>query len=112
MINYDIGLQAAARNDSVAVGTSSVIVCNARQSPEPRKAIVVRNISAAAVDIITINFGLTSATASTGIRIGQNESFSFSANSGEIEGIKREVWQGGITAICATANGNLAVFEW
>jgi len=104
----NFGLQDPARNESVAVGTSSTVVCVSRNGDTPRKVIVVRNISSAAADIITINFGQTQATANTGIRLSQNESFSFSADGGD----DRNVWQGTITAICATANGTLAVFEW
>lgn len=106
------GLQEPARNQALAVGLSSVIVCERRPETYPRKTIVIRNISAAAADIITLNFGMTTATANTGVRLGQNESISFSATSGDLDSIKREVWQGDITAICATANGNLAIFEW
>ena len=101
-------LQEPARNEAVAVTTANTVVCIARNQDTPRKVIVIRNISTAAADIITLNFGLTQATAGTGIVLNQNESMSFSADGSD----SRNVWQGSITAKCATANGNLAVFEW
>jgi len=108
----NFGLQDPARNESLAVGTSSVIVLERRPETTPRKSFVLRNNSAASTSIITLNFGMTSATISTGIVLRQYESVSFSASSGDDEAIRKEVWQGDVTAICADANGSLVIFEW
>lgn len=98
-------LQDPTRNETVAVGLTSVTVCNARQGLAPRKVLVVRNISGAAADIITVNLGAKAAVANNGIVLRQFESFTDSSDIGY------EAFQGSITAICATANGTLAVFE-
>lgn len=97
--------QEPTRNDAVAVGTSSVVISSARQAGAPRKNIVIRNTSANAADIITVNFGATTATANAGIILKQNETATDSSETGY------ECYQGVITAICATANGTLAIFE-
>jgi len=98
-------LQEITRDDSVAVGTSSVVVSNARQTLPKRKVITIRNISTAAADIISISFGVTSAVANKGLVLRQYESFT-DANDGAYE-----AYQDQINAICATANGVLAVHE-
>jgi len=98
--------QEQARNDSVAVGTSSVVLCLPRNQDNPRKVISVRNTSPNAADIIYINFGLTQATANTGIVLKQNEGFTDSQ-----DGTAYYPFQGSITAICATANGTVSILE-
>jgi len=97
--------QEPARNDTVAVGLSSVTVSVARQAGARRKSYFIRNISTNSADIITISFGATPAVANAGIVLKQNEGFTDSSDSGY------ESWQGTITAICATANGQLSIFE-
>lgn len=97
--------QEPTRNDTVAVGTSSTTLSNARQSGAPRKVIVIRNTSAADTSIITVNLGANPAVASKGILLRQYESFNDSAEAGY------EPFQGTITAICADANGQVSVFE-
>lgn len=96
--------QDPARNDSVAVGLSNVIVSQPRQAGLKRKVLHVRNNSTAAADIITITFG-NATTAGSGIVLKQYESFTDS-NDGAYE-----CWQGTVTAICATANGTLNIME-
>lgn len=93
------------RNDSVTVGTSSVIVSEQRVQPNKRKVIVIRNISTDPLAIITVNMGYLAAVANTGIVLKQNESFTEATDQGY------ECYQDQITAICAIAGGTLAVFE-
>jgi hypothetical protein len=98
-------LQEPTRNEKVAVITSSSVIAEARNRDSPRKVINIRNISDAAADIITVNIGFNQATSENGIVLKQNESFSDSSETGY------SCHQGAITAICATANGELAIFE-
>lgn len=93
------------RNESVTVGTTSLIVSEQRVQPNKRKVIVIRNISADAAMIITVNMGYQSATNNTGIVLKQFESFTESTDSGY------ECYQDQISAICAVAGGNLSIFE-
>lgn len=97
--------QEPTRNESVSVGTSSVVVSTARQGGEERKALVIRNSSPNAADIITLNLGANQATAGAGIILRQNDTYTESTDGGF------RCWQGTITGICATANGTLSVFE-
>lgn len=98
--------QEPTRNDKISVGLSAVVVSDARQNQEqPRKVIVVRNVSPDAADVITVAFGLTQAVANNGIVLRQYESFTESEES------TFKPFQGTITAICATANGQLSVME-
>jgi hypothetical protein len=96
--------QDPARNDTVNVGLTNVIVSNARQAGLKRKVLMIRNNSTAAADIITISFGNTS-TAGSGIVLKQYESVTDSNDGGY------ECWQGTVTAVCATANGVLNIME-
>jgi len=98
-------LQESTRNEEVSVGTSSLKLSDARNGVNPRKAIVIRNTSAAAADVITVNLGYTPATAGAGIVLKQNEAFSDSSETGY------ESYQGVITIICATATGKVAIYE-
>jgi len=98
-------LHEPTRNEQVSVVATSSIVSEARNVLNPRKVIVLRNTSAADVDIITINMGFNQATANNGIVLKRNEAFTDSSETGY------NAYQGGITAICATANGLLSIFE-
>lgn len=97
--------QEPTRNDSVAVGTSSVVVSVPRQAGLVRKNIIIRNISTADADIITVALGANTAIAGFGLRLGKGDTWVDSTDAGY------ECFQGTITAICATANGVLAVTE-
>jgi len=97
--------QAATRNEKILVSTASKIISESRNQDNLRKCIVVRNISPNAVDIITVNMGFNKATADNGIVLRQNEAFVDSSEAGY------QSHQGGITAICATADGVLAIYE-
>ncbi len=98
-------LQEPTRNELVPVGTTSVTAAFARQGGSPRKVITVRNISPNATDIITVNIGPAPAVANTGIVLRQNESFTDAMDGAYYP------YQGTITASCATATGQLAIFE-
>lgn len=98
--------QEATRNEQQAVGSSSVVLAPARQEIQPRQTILIRNISPNAADVITVFFGNAQAVANNGIVLRQYESLS---DSTESEAYK--CWQGSITAICATANGLVSIFE-
>lgn len=99
------GMQEITRNEAVSVGTSSIIISPVRHTLPKRKVIIVRNISPEALDIITISFGQQAAVTDTGLILKQYESFVDSSSDGY------EAYQDQINAICATANGKLAVFE-
>jgi len=98
-------LQDTARNEKQAIAAASEIISEARTEVNPRKMIVVRNISPNAADIITINLGLSQAVAENGIVLRQYESFTDASETGY------DCFQGTISAICATANGQLAITE-
>lgn len=95
------------RSTSVNVGTTSVQIAALRNVPQNRrKVIVLRNISANAADIISLNLGISAAVANTGIQLRQGESYIDSDSEGY------HCWDRQIQAICATANGVLTVMEW
>jgi hypothetical protein len=98
-------LSEPSRNVSISVGTSSTIIADIRPSAIPRRDILVRNISSSAADIISVALGTTQAVANTGIVLRQNESFSFSSETGNPSP------QCQFSAICATANGTVSIFE-
>lgn len=98
-------LQEITRNESVAVGTTSIVVAPARQTTPKRKVITIRNNSPNAADIITLSFGTNIAVANAGIILKQYESMT-DANDGGYE-----CYQDQISAICATATGIIAIFE-
>jgi len=95
------------RNESMAVGTSVVQVDLARTIPNFRKDLLVRNVSPNSADIITIAMGNQQPSANAGIILRQYESFQMTSMLGD----GRDIFQGQISAVCATANGILAIFE-
>jgi hypothetical protein len=97
--------QEPTRNERVLVGNTSIVISERRPQQSPRKTIVVRNISPNETDIITVNLGYEQAVAENGILLKRNESFTDSSETGYL------AFQGSITAICATANGVLAIYE-
>lgn len=97
-------IQDEARNDKVTVGTTSQVIAFARTEANPRKTILIRNISTSD-QIITINMGLSQAQNDTGIVLKPNESFSDSTETGY------KCFQGTISAISDTADGVLAILE-
>lgn len=103
------GYLDSVRNESVNVGTSSQVICNARQGGKPRRVVTIRNMSPNAADVITVWFGAGTAVSGAGIVLRQYESFTDSAD-GEI-GKGYEPYQGNISAICATAAGVVAIME-
>jgi len=90
------------RNEEVAVTTTSKVLAEAR----PRKMVLVRNTSPNAIDIITVHLGAQVAVAGEGIVLNQNESFSDSSS-----GDNYQCFEGTITCVCATANGQVAIVE-
>lgn len=100
------GTQEPSRNEEVAVGTSTVIVSKPRNESSKRKMFYIRNTSPNAADIITINLGQSgSVTAGAGVVLKQNEIYAENNEAGFT------CWQGTIRAVCATANGTIAVTE-
>jgi len=97
-------LSEPARSVSVPVGVTSVLIADVRTKP-PRRDILVRNISPNTTDIISVALGTVLAVANTGIVLQQGESFVFSTDSGN------PCPQCQFAAICATANGVVAVME-
>ena len=98
-------IQEPSRNETVAVSTTSIVISDAKNLDNPRKVLLVRNISPNSTDTITVTLGNTPSVANAGIVLKQNESFVDTVDSGYTP------WQGSVTAICATATGSLAIFE-
>lgn len=107
MDNYGLigAPQEQTRNESIAVGVASVEIAPNRTAQNPRKAIVVRNISDDPTKIISINQGYGAAVVNRGVVLKQYESYTDSTETGY------ECYQGTIKAICAVAAGALAIFE-
>lgn len=103
--NFFAMTSESVRNEQVAVGTTSKLVAEIRLLTAPRRDILLRNISTNPADIISVNLGNQIAVANTGIVLQQGESFSFSSES------SNPAPQCQFTAICATANGILAIME-
>lgn len=99
------GLQELTRSEQVDVGTSNVIVADARMTLPKRKVITVRNTSDDATKIITISFGTNPASNQAGIVLRQYESFTDASGEGY------ECYQGQINAISAVAASKLSIFE-
>ena len=97
--------QEPTRNEKVSVSTTSKVVSEARNLQNKRKNIIIRNTSPNATDIITVTLGYSQSVAEAGIVLKQNESFSDSSETGY------ECYQGVITSICATATGQLSIYE-
>jgi len=94
-----------SRNATVNVGLTSVEVSPRRDDEtDLRKVFVIRNNSPAAADIITLELGFDAAVAGRGIVLSQGQAYGEDNDAGD-------VWRGPIKAICATANGVLAVME-
>lgn len=99
-----ISLSEPARNATINVSTSSVLIAEVRTRPA-RRDLLVRNISPNAADIISVALGTVQAVANTGIVLQQGESFVFSTDVGN------PCPQCQFSAICATANGVLSIME-
>lgn len=93
------------RNEQVNVTTASSVVVNSRLGQQARKAIIIRNTSSAAADIITLALGSDAAVALNGIVLHMNETWCDSSETGYL------CHQDFISAICATANGKLSIME-
>jgi len=93
------------RDDSVAIGTTAVMVSDPRTGKNYREELILRNISDDATKIISIHTGSQIATANTGIVLRQYEAVVWSRIGDDFPP------QGAITAICAVAGGTLAVHE-
>lgn len=98
-------LQEITRAETVNVGATSIPVAPARLTTPNRKVIVIRNNSSNAADIITLNFGQNAAVSNAGLILRQYESFVDADDGGY------QCYQDQINAICATANGVVAIFE-
>jgi len=94
-----------ARNDKIAVGTSSVVILEALADQTPRKSFSIRNTSSADADIISLTFGSELAVANEGVVLNRNEIWQESSEQ------DNPCWQAQVTAICATANGQLTIME-
>jgi hypothetical protein len=102
-------IQDEARNDQVTIpADTSTVVSFARTEANPRKVLLIRNITKDVtgneVDIF-VNFGLKRAEYSKGIVLKAGESFSDSSEAGY------KCFQGTITAICESVTGYLSVLE-
>lgn len=93
----------AARQTSVVVGTSNVLIADDHLSTTPRIEIIFTNVSTAG-QVISLAAG-TPAVAGTGIVLQPNQSYAASIDSAY------PVYQGAWNAIASAAAGTLAIFE-
>jgi len=94
------------RNERVLVGTTSTTIARLGDSKfSPRTAILIRNNSPNAADIITLNIGADVAVSGSGLVLNKGETWTDSNSEGY------QCYQGVIQAICDTADGVLAVME-
>lgn len=93
------------RNESLAVTATSREIAGSMEGKGGRRNIIVRNNSPNAIDIITISRGSQAAVAGAGIILKQGEVWYDSTD------VLSPCWQYEIQAVCATANGLLAVTE-
>jgi len=99
-------LQKRVRNDSIAVTTTSVEISPVRETPNnERIAYTIRNNSPNAADVITLSFGFDKAVAGYGVILSQGQSY------GESDDLGYKCHKGAIQAVCATANGVIAIME-
>jgi len=105
MVGIFQNIQEPTRNETVSVNTSSSVVSESRNEDNPRKDIILRNTSDDVADIISLNIGFAIATAGEGIILRKDESLSFSSETGY--SCPNNV----ISAVCATENGKLSIFE-
>jgi hypothetical protein len=89
-----------SRNELVSVGTSSVQVANAT----PRVALAITN-SSSGQQVITVNFGFSSAVAGKGVVLQPGQTITDSDQP------PYKCFQGVITAIADGAGGQVSVFE-
>jgi len=97
-------IQEPTRNENIALGTSSIVLSEARNEIKPRKTIMIRNISEAG-QIVTINFGFNKAENNKGIVLKQNEAVTDSTEAGY------QCFQGVISGISSGANAKITIFE-
>jgi len=106
MANIYSSLVEPSRNETVSLGATSATIANARQmADQPRKVIIIRNISDDPTKIVSLTFGNEPAVANKGIVLRQYESVQDSADGQYLP------WQGSIQAIGAVAACSLAIFE-
>ena len=94
-----------ARNDAMAVGTTSVEIAIDQEARDGRRAIIIRNTSPNPADTITLSLGGISAVAGSGIILRQNDVFVDSSDAGYL------CHQNQILGVCATINGTVSVME-
>jgi len=93
------------RNENLAVTATSRQIADDMSGRGGRVSIVIRNTSPNAADVITVSLGQQAAVATAGIVLRQGEVWYDSNDSGYL------AFQNQIEAVCATANGTLALME-
>ena len=93
------------RNDSLAISTTSIEICQDMEGLPPRTDIIIRNNSPSVDDVITLSIGSIKAVAGAGIILKQGEVWMNSTD------ISNPCWNGKIQGVCATVNGVLAIME-
>ena len=93
------------RNEQVSVTTSSSNIASLGEGTSRRTAIVLTNVSNNVADVISVALGGKAAVAGEGVILAKGASFTDSDSEGY------QCYQGNIQAICATANGLLAIME-
>ncbi len=100
-LNEDGDLYQSSRNETVAVGTTSVVVFS---SQKKRTEFTAYNSSTGG-QTITLNFGSKAAVALAGIVLSAGQAFASSNSENFL------CFQGVITAISSAAAGQLSVLE-
>lgn len=94
-----------ARNDSVSVGTTAVLLLDYANPNNPREFFYIRNSSTAA-QVMTLVFGDNQTiTANRGIVLLPTGDYA------EAKSESFEVWQGRVWGICDAINGIASVVE-
>jgi hypothetical protein len=104
MVDFVSAMEEPTRNESVIISTSSIGIADRRTIANPRKVILVRNISGNG-NRATIYMSNAIATANTGIILEDGESFTDSTGEGY------SCHQGSIQAIGSAAATVLSIFE-
>lgn len=107
MEKYTLGAEDSNREITYSQNTSALVTATSStvSTTKSRKIFILTNTSPNAADIITINLGFTPAVAGSGIILLPGNSY------GEVQDQVFIPYGGSIQAICATANGVLAIME-
>lgn len=95
------------RNETKTITTASQSIAEQRLGLNPRKVIIVRNVSSSATCVLWVLYGGTPAVVGTGIQLKQGESFVDATDAGY------PCWQGPLQVISneVAAANNITMVE-